>query len=377
MGASEPISQLRTLSPERVFAGMVELLRGRMGADVVWMQYEGRDGRVRLLQSPDVFDSPPLEWPRSACRAALRLESAVFEKHIDVAKVVPTRTPLFLSLLVCNPLALNVGRIVLSVGWHQERVLTPQDRELIDMCTRLGGAVMENAAYYGELSSLYAGMIRGFVSALEMRDFETVAHSRRVVTYTLLLAERMGVAEGFFHEFSLGAALHDVGKIAISDLILRKPGKLTKTEYALVQQHPVIGCDMLRGTLAPYPIALEMVRHHHERYDGAGYPDRLAGSDIPFAARLLALADAFDVMTNDRPYSRARSVEEARREVAAHRGTQFCPQCVDAFMSIEPSALEAVRRGELDRSLIFDDPDLQPGGLLKRQDSLPAVDITE
>src|SRR5690554_7197770 len=89
MGASEPISQLRTLSPERVFAGMVELLRGRMGADVVWMQYEGRDGRVRLLQSPDVFDSPPLEWPRSACRAALRLESAVFEKHIDVAKVVP------------------------------------------------------------------------------------------------------------------------------------------------------------------------------------------------------------------------------------------------------------------------------------------------
>src|SRR5690606_33156780 len=101
-------------------------------------------------------------------------------------------------------------------------------------------------------------------------------------------------------------------------------------------------------------------------------PDRLAGSDIPFAARLLALADAFDVMTNDRPYSRARSVEEARREVAAHRGTQFCPQCVDAFMSIEPSALEAVRRGELDRSLIFDDPDLQPGGLLKRQDSLPA-----
>src|SRR5690625_1369715 len=151
----------------------------------------------------------------------------------------------------------------------------------------------------------------------------------------------MSIDEGLFDELCLGATLHDVGKIAISDTILRKPGKLTKLEFAVVQQHPVIGYDLLRSSLAPFPIALEMVRHHHERYDGAGYPDRLAGREIPFAARLLALVDAFDVMTNDRPYKRARSIREACAEVLAHRGTQFCPECVDAFLSIDSSTLAA------------------------------------
>src|SRR5690625_2710062 len=155
----------------------------------------------------------------------------------------------------------------------------------------------------------------------------------------------MSIDEGLFDELCLGATLHDVGKIAISDTILRKPGKLTKLEFAVVQQHPVIGYDLLRSSLAPFPIALEMVRHHHERYDGAGYPDKLAGHEIPFAARLLALTDAFDVMTNDRPYKRARTIADAREEVRTHSGTQFCPECAEAFLGIDFSTLEAVRRG--------------------------------
>src|SRR5690606_372207 len=161
------------------------------------------------------------------------------------------------------------------------------------------------------------GLISGLVLALEMRDFETVAHSRRVTTYTLLLAERLGVDASLHDELALGAALHDVGKIALSDAILRKPGKLTNAEYALVQLHPVLGYIMLRSSVRPFPIALELVRHHHERFDGAGSPDRLGCEDIPFVGRMPALGDAFDVMRRDRAYMQAVSIEVVLRDVRA------------------------------------------------------------
>lgn len=354
MDTEQTLASLRIVDSEHVFSDIVETLVEQVRADVVWLQYVSSRGEIRLLQSHDLFDSPPLEWPRSACRTALKVDGVVIETNYNMSGIVPTKTPLVLSRLLCTPLELHDGRIVVSVGWYRDYEIAPHDRRIIELCTKLGGIAMENQVRYEKLTSSYHGMIRGLLSALEMRDFETVAHSRRVVTYTILLAEKLGVDVGLYDEFALGAALHDVGKIAISDAILRKPGRLTKVEFALVQQHPVLGYDLLRSSLAPFPIALEMVRHHHERYDGAGYPDRLAGREIPFAARLLALVDAFDVMTNARPYQGARSIEEAREEVGAHRGTQFCPECVDAFLSIDSSTLAAVRRGELDRSRIFD-----------------------
>lgn len=333
---------------EEVFSDIVDLLRSVSGADMVWMEYASRTGQVRLLQNDEVLESPPLLWPQSASRVALESARVVVRENYDLSRVVPCKESVFFSCFVSSPLELPLGRIVVSVGWHQERLLTEQDHQMIKLATKLGGAALENAVAHGELQTLYGSMIRGLLSALEMRDIETVAHSRRVVTYTLLLAEQMGVAEQQFSEWALGAALHDVGKIAISDAILRKPGKLTRAEFALIRQHPLIGYDMLRGCLSPFPTALDMVRHHHERYDGTGYPARLAGQGIPFAARVLALADAFDVITHDRPYQRARSLQEAVEEVQAHRGRQFCPECMEAFFSIDTALLDAVRRGELD-----------------------------
>ncbi|HLS91066.1 MAG TPA: HD domain-containing phosphohydrolase, partial [Limnochordia bacterium] len=148
-----------------------------------------------------------------------------------------------------------------------------------------------------------------------------------------------------------GAALHDVGKIGIPDNILKKPGKLTQEEFEIVRTHPLIGYRMLeQPLLAQFPVALDLVRHHHERFDGNGYPDRLKGTEISLGARLLALADAFDVMTTDRPYKKRKSIQEARAEVASLRGAQFCPEAVDAFLSLSPDLLEAVQRGEVERS---------------------------
>lgn len=178
------------------------------------------------------------------------------------------------------------------------------------------------------------GLIRGLLMALEVRDAETIAHCQRVTNLTLLLADRMGVDPALREQVALGAALHDVGKIGVPDRILHKPGKLTPEEYRLLQQHPLIGYRMLQDLAGSYPVTLAIIRHHHERYDGRGYPDGLKSDDIPLPARIFAVIDAWDAMLHDRPYQRARSVEEARLELIRERGKQFCPACVDAFLAI-------------------------------------------
>lgn len=350
MDSEQILGYVRIFAPEQSFSDIVAALTELIHADVVWLQYVPRYGEVRLLQSMDIFDAPPYYWPQSPCRRALEGNSLVYETNFDVSRIVPMTNPLYLSSLVCHPLTLDDGGIVLSVGWQRDYVVSADDLRIIELCTKLGGVAMETAARRERRPSPYNGVIRGLLLALEMRDYETLAHSRRVVTYTRILAETMGVDPGLYDQYSVGAAVHDIGKIAISDSILQKSGVLTADEFELVQQHPVVGYKMLRSSLAPFPVALEMVRHHHERYDGTGYPDRLAGREIPFAARLLALVDAFDVMTHDRPYKRAFTIDQALEEVSAHRGTQFCPECVDAFLSIDRSTLAAVHRGELDRS---------------------------
>ncbi|MDQ2784207.1 MAG: HD domain-containing protein, partial [Chloroflexota bacterium] len=131
----------------------------------------------------------------------------------------------------------------------------------------------------------------------------------------------------------LAARVHDLGKIAIPDAVLLKPGKLDEGEYWLMRQHPIAGDDILHD-LSIYKDSLGVVRHHHERYDGRGYPDGIKGEEIPFGARIVAVADSYDVMTSDRPYARARTVHEGIEELIACKGTHFDPHVVDAFVRV-------------------------------------------
>jgi len=193
------------------------------------------------------------------------------------------------------------------------------------------------------------GVLSGLLTALRIRDAETIAHCRRVATYSLLLAEMIGFHPTRRDELAVGALLHDIGKIGLADAVLRKPGPLSAEEFRHVQTHPVVGFEMVRDALAPYPLALGVIRSHHERFDGRGYPDGLSGRDIPLAARMFSVVDAFDAMTTDRPYAPARSVEGALAELRRHRGSQFCPDCLDAFLALERSLLDGVRRGSVDR----------------------------
>lgn len=184
-----------------------------------------------------------------------------------------------------------------------------------------------------ELQTSYESVLDALLSALDTRSTETQGHSERVTAYTMLLADAMGVAEEDRYHIERGALLHDIGKIGIPDRILLKAGPLSPEEWEEMKRHPIIGyrmcsrIDFLQG-------AAKIVLHHHERWDGSGYPDGLAGEDIPLGARIFAIADALDAMITERPYRQAISFEEAAAEIARNRGTQFDPQVVDVFLSI-------------------------------------------
>jgi ribonuclease P protein subunit RPR2 len=194
------------------------------------------------------------------------------------------------------------------------------------------------------LEESYLATVTSLASALESRDVRTGAHSQRVKRYAVELLELVdpgrldrdpGVQYGFL--------LHDIGKMAIQDQILQKPGALTGAERRRMQEHTVLGEQMLVGVQMLRGEGLSVVRSHHERWDGGGYPDRLVDSEIPLAARVFAVADALDAMTSDRPYRRAVRWTAAREEIVAQSGKQFDPDVVEAFREREP-ALQQARR---------------------------------
>lgn len=177
------------------------------------------------------------------------------------------------------------------------------------------------------------GALRAVGLALEYRDDETKGHTDRVTEASLALAVNMGEgSEDSLRALRWGAYLHDVGKIAVPDGILRKPGKLDDAEREQMRGHPAIGLEFGERIGFLPQGALDVILHHHERWDGAGYPSGLAGEAIPLAARIFAVCDVFDALVSERPYKRAWSTEEALAEIHAQAGTQFDPRVVEAFM---------------------------------------------
>jgi putative nucleotidyltransferase with HDIG domain len=184
--------------------------------------------------------------------------------------------------------------------------------------------------------------LEALVAALDAREHETRAHSKRVSEFTLYLGREMGVDSSMFDVIRRGAMLHDIGKIGISDTILLKPGKLTDEEWVEMQRHPEIGYWILEG-IEPLKPASEIVLSHHERYDSTGYPRGLGGADIPLGARMFAVMDCLDVMTSDRPYRRAMSYETARAEISRFAGSQFDPEVVKYFLRVPPQVWLEIR----------------------------------
>lgn len=183
------------------------------------------------------------------------------------------------------------------------------------------------------LTAAYDATIEGWSRALELRDFETQGHTRRVTEMTVRLAEAFGLIEQQVAHIRRGAMLHDIGKMAIPDSILLKPGPLDPAEWKIMRQHVTIAADLLRPIqyLAP---ALDILQYHHEKWDGSGYPFGLSGEQIPFSARLFAVVDVYDALTSDRPYRVAHTPSQARKYILDEAGRHFDPKIVDVFLKL-------------------------------------------
>lgn len=184
------------------------------------------------------------------------------------------------------------------------------------------------------IEELFLEGVQTLVHALEAKDAYTKGHSARVTEYASRTARLLGLSDSDIQIIELGAELHDIGKIGVREEVLRKPGGLTDAEYEHVMSHTVIGARILEPLLKHAPEALAIVRSHHERYDGAGWPDKLRGEDIPYYARIVAVVDSFDAMTSGRPYRPARPVSAAIQELEEGRGVQWDSAVVDAFLQV-------------------------------------------
>ncbi|MCX7717133.1 MAG: HD domain-containing protein [Candidatus Sumerlaeaceae bacterium] len=217
------------------------------------------------------------------------------------------------------------------------RTFKQTDLEYLQIVANHVGTSILNARLYRELSDAYEQTIEGWAIALEIRDPVTHGHTRRVAEQTVALARALGLAEGEIVHIRRGALLHDIGKMAVPDSILSKPGPLCDEEREIMRQHTLRACEMLAGVEFLEP-ALAIPRAHHERWDGSGYPAGLKGEEIPLAARIFAVVDVWDALTSDRPYRSAISPAKAAEYLRENRGVLFDPDVVDAFLPmVEPA----------------------------------------
>jgi putative nucleotidyltransferase with HDIG domain len=217
------------------------------------------------------------------------------------------------------------------------------DLELLVAVSGAAATAIKNARFVQMLEKAYEDTLRVLATTIEMRDHYTVGHTVRVTNFTLEIARELGWSEEKLEEVRRGGVMHDIGKIAVEDAILRKPDRLTEEEFAQIKIHPEKGAQLLQELELLHPL-IPYALYHHERFDGRGYPYGLKGEDIPIEGRALAVADTFDAMTSNRPYRKGLNPEIAIEEIENNKGSQFDPACADAM-------IRAYKAGKIDRIL--------------------------
>ena len=224
---------------------------------------------------------------------------------------------------------------------RREREAADNELQLERYAVDLRETFKQERARAQQLTRSYKATVRALSNAVEARDAYTGKHAERVAAYGIAIARALGIARPEAPEIEFGFLLHDIGKVAIPDSILYKPGALTDEERRLMSRHPTIGAEIV-GDIEFLQDAVEVVRSHHERWDGTGYPEGLAGEEIPLAARVFAVADVLDALTTDRPYRQAIPLPEAREIILRASGSHFDPAVVTAFATFDNDTLIAL-----------------------------------
>ncbi len=228
--------------------------------------------------------------------------------------------------------------IASAFSFSENKVFNEKDIYYMNFITQKAASAIENIALYENIYENLFSTLYAFVAALEARDLYTRKHSTRVAKYAHKIAKEMGCTEEELDIINFAGCLHDIGKIGIRDDILLKPGALTAEEFEKIKEHPVIGADIV-SKLGLWDREMEIIRHHHERFDGKGYPDGLKGKQIPKLARILSVADSFDAMASDRAYRKRMERSKIIMIIKENSGSQFDPEAVDAFLRIENKGL--------------------------------------
>ena len=325
-----PVEKAGPVIGAAVLASLAYYLVNSLFVAIVWGLDEGISPWAAWLERMAWL------WPHNMAGGAVAGLFVVAEQELGATAFI----------LFCVPIAMAwvtqkqyVDRSRTSVA-----ALRASHHELEAANEQLRVALTENEKLLERTKRAYLSTITSLARTIEAKDPYTGGHTERVAEYALMLARELGFAEEDLHPVEVGAVIHDIGKIGIPDRILLKPGRLDTDEFAEMRRHPEISSYILDELELP-PIVRDMARNHHERFDGRGYPDGLAGKDIPLAARILTVADAFDAMTSDRPYRRALSHEVAAAEIRRNAGSQFCPDVVAALEVCLARPAHAPQRG--------------------------------
>ncbi len=221
--------------------------------------------------------------------------------------------------------------LVIAQGNFKEKIQVRANNEIGQLAETFNFMVSELDLYDKNMRDLFMSAIASLAAAIDERDPYTRGHSERVTEYSMAIADEMGLDPKVKEEVQVAALLHDIGKIGIDDSVLRKPGRLTEAEFRQIKEHPEKGANIM-APIKQLEKIIPSMRHHHERYDGAGYPDGLRGDAIPLPARIIAVADTFDAMTSDRPYQAARPESEVVENLKEWSGTRYDPEVYEAFV---------------------------------------------
>jgi putative nucleotidyltransferase with HDIG domain len=251
-----------------------------------------------------------------------------FNPEVDKSTGFKTRS------ILCVPMKVKdkIIGVVEVLNRIDKKPFDEDDKEIFSILANHAAIAIENARLYKQLRELFLGTVKSLAEAIDAKSPYTRGHSERVSEYSLMIAKELNLSKEEQETVQIAGLLHDIGKIGIDEEILNKPGKLTEEEYFLIKKHPEIGAEIIQPVSYLQKIT-PAVKHHQERYDGGGYPDGLRGEEIPFIARILAVADTFDAMTSTRPYREKLNYEDAISEIEKNRGTQFDPEVVDAFLN--------------------------------------------